>query len=101
MFFDVFLIADAARVFAGQYARDTVWRRQFDLFNLLALLDIGDGDVGIDQSQDIQIEVEVGLDFDQVLATHLGAGDVAHEDDHAVQFVQSELFEKSYSRGRR
>ncbi len=55
---------DAAGIFAFQHIFDLLWERERQFLHDLAVLDDIDGDVVIDEAQDVEVErVDVALDF--------------------------------------
>ena len=65
---------NAARVFAADDVCNALGKLQLPLFNLLAVFDEIHGDAGVDVADDVPVEIENPVDFDDVLAPELAAG---------------------------
>ena len=83
---------DAAGVGAVNDVPDFLRELQAPLFNDLTVFDDIDGNVAVDEGQDIQIQrVDVALHFQDVFLAHLTASGVLDDRNRAVQLVQPEI----------
>src|SRR5699024_5209397 len=76
--------ADAAGVAAADDVDQPFGEGELFLFDHLALLDKGDGDVVVDVPEKVEVQPDIPLDFDDVLSAVAAAAGVADEDDGAV-----------------
>ena len=79
---------DAAGVLAVQNALQLQGQVQLLLLHGLAVSDDGDGDAGVHIAQSVGVQLDGGVDLDDVLAAHLLGGGVVDEGHHAVQAAQ-------------
>ena len=83
---------DATRIGAVNDVPDFLRELQAPLFNDLTVLDDIDGNVAVDEGQDVQIQrVDVALHLQDVLLAHLTAPGVFDDRNRAVQLVQPEI----------
>lgn len=84
---------DAARVLTGDDVDELLWKRQFLFVDNYAVLDDVDGDVMIDKTEYIQIElIDRALYLDDIFFAHLVAVCVFDDRDAAVHFIQLQVF---------
>ena len=83
---------DATRIGAVNDVPDFLRELQAPLFNDLTVLDDIDGNVAVDEGQDVQIQrVDVALHLQDVLLAHLAAPGVFDDRNRAVQLVQPKI----------
>ena len=83
---------DAAGVGAVNDVPDFLRELQAPLFNDLTVFDDVDGNVAVDEGQDVQIQrVDVTLHLQDVLLAHLTAPGVFDDRNRAVQLVQPKI----------
>ena len=83
---------DATRIGAVNDVPDFLRELQAPLFNDLTVLDDIDGNVAVDEGQDVQIQrVDVALHLQDVLLAHLAAPGVLDDRNRAVQLVQPKI----------
>ena len=90
---DFFDVCYAARVFASEYAGNGFREREVQLFHGNAIAYICNGDAGVNEPKNIEVELKVGFNLYEVFFAHLFAVYVTHENDYIVQLIKSELLE--------
>ena len=84
--------SDAARVLAFDNICDLLWKFQDPFLNDLLVFDDVDGDVVIDETEDVQVEVlDRAFYFDDVLDAHLVALCIFDDGNGAVKFVEFQV----------
>ena len=81
---------DATGVLAEENIRQLGGQHGAALLDQLAVSDDVDGDIGIDIAEDVHIQLDVGVDLDDVLLAHLAAVAVLDDGNRAIQLVQME-----------
>ena len=85
--------SDAAWVLEGQDAGDFSWKFYFLLLDNLAAIDDGDGQIGIDKTQNIQVQVDDIVDFDDIFAAQLVGLHIEDQCSLIVNLVKFQFFE--------
>ena len=81
--------SDAAGIFAFDDVRDLFWQSEDFFLHDLFILDDVDGDVVIDKTKDIQLQITNGtFHLDDVLGSHFVAAGIFDDGNGAVQLVQ-------------
>ena len=84
--------SDAARVLAFDNICDLLWKLQDSFFNDLLVFDDVDGDIVIDETEDVQVEVfNRAFYFDDVLDAHLVALCIFDDGNGAIKFVEFQV----------
>ena len=84
--------SDAAWVLAFDDVCDLFWKFQDPFLNDLLVFDDVDGDVVIDETEDVQVEVlDRAFYFDDVLDAHLVALCIFDDGNGAVKFVEFQV----------
>ena len=84
---------DAARVFATDDVFHAVGHFQFHLLDGLPLLDDVHRGVRVDQTEEVVVDVDDIVDFDDVFLSHLFAVGVADERDIIIGLVKVQIIE--------
>jgi hypothetical protein len=62
-------------------------------FDNYLIFDDVDGDIGVDEAQQIEIYVDMVIDFDEILPTHQGRGCVHHKSRRVMRLVEAQPVE--------
>ena len=83
---------DTTWVLAFDHIYDLLWKRKFLFLSNISVFDDIDGDVVIDKSDDVQIQIfNRALYFNDVLFSHFIAACVLDDRNSTVQLVQPEI----------
>ena len=89
--------SDAALVLAFDDVCDLFWKFQDPFLNDLLVFDDVDGDVVIDETEDVQVEVlDRAFYFDDVLDAHLVALCIFDDGNGAVKFIKLQIMIDSH-----
>ena len=89
--------SDAARVLAFDNICDLLWKLQDSFFNDILVLDDVDGDVVIDETENVQVKVfDRAFYLDDVLDTHFVALGILDDGNGAVKFIKLQIMIDSH-----
>ena len=84
--------SNAARIFALDDVCDLFWKFQDSFFNNLLVFDDVDGDVVIDEAEDVQIKIlDRAFYFNDVLDAHLVALCIFDDGNSTVKFIKFQI----------
>lgn len=85
--------SDAPGIFAPDDISDLLWQVQAFLLNDLLVLDDIDGDIVINETENVQVhKINGALDLHDIFFAHLAALRIFDNGNAAVQLVQMEIF---------
>ena len=82
---------DATGVLAEENVGQLLRKGCAALLDQLAVADDVDGDIGVDIAENVHVQLNVGIDLDDVLLAHAAAADVFDNSHGAVQLVQMQI----------
>jgi hypothetical protein len=80
--------SDTARIFAFQDIFHPVRQFQLVFFDDFLVSDDVDGNIGVNETQQIEIYVDMVIDFDEILLAHRGRGRVHHKSRRVMRLVK-------------
>lgn len=87
-----FLGSDTSRILAADNIGDLLWKLKVFLFHNGSVFDVTDGNIRINVTKHIQIQVQIIGDLNNIFFAHLAADRILNDSDAAVQFVETKIF---------
>ena len=82
--------ADAARILAADDIGQPFGKGQLLLFHNFSVFDDTNGNMMIDISQKIKVEIDLPFDFDHIFSSELGAAGISDQNDRTIERVEVE-----------